>query len=107
MPRRKNRINLFDRRKGSQRKALSDVISCSTENDVTTERADTLIGLRSSVIKSDNFSNWSNIPSDFQIQLCKFVAVSMCTLLCKFSIINADFHWKVFITDKLVPSNNP
>ena len=59
MPRRKNRRNLFDRRKGSQRKALSDIISCSTENDVMTEeRADTLIGLRSSVIMSDSFSNW-------------------------------------------------
>ena len=48
------------KRKRSQRKALSDVISCSTENDIMTEeRADTLI--RSSVVMSDSFSNWSNI----------------------------------------------
>ena len=60
---------------------------------MTEERADILIELRSSVIMSDSFSNWSNIPSDYQIQLCKFVAVPMCTLLCKFSIIiNADLR---------------
>ena len=56
---------------------------------------------------SDSFSNWSNIPSDFQIQLSKFVAIPMCTPLCKFSIvINADLHRKALITDKLVPSNS-
>ena len=48
MPRRKNRRNL---RKGSQRKALSDVISCSTEYDVMTEeRVDALRGLISSIM---------------------------------------------------------
>ena len=68
---------------------------------------DTLIGLKTLVMISDSFSHWSSIPSDFQIQLCKFVAVPMCTPLCKFSIIiNADLHWKVFVTDRLVPGNN-
>ena len=49
---------------------------------------------------SDSFSNIGQI---FQIQLSKFVAIPMCTPLCKFFIIiNADLHRKVFIINKLV-----